>query len=342
MNRDQRTEPTGLVAGGLRPMRQTGLYRRIPLLPHQMGGRTTPTRDLFVLIHLGIPDIDVATWRLRVGGMVSSPLSLDLNDLKAMPKEVIATVHQCAGNPLEPTVPTRRVANVEWGGVPLREIMMLAGVDPAAGHLWSFGLDHGEFAGAPCDGYGKDLPIERLLGARALIAYELNGAPLPAEHGFPARLVVPGYYGTNTVKWLDRIEFRDGRLDALFTTTYYSDPDEDGAVGRPVWEIPVGSIVTSPVPGSEHAAGSDLHIAGWAWAFSGVASVQVSIDGGDAWRTAVLERDQGPAWRRFTADVPLVGSGARCVIAKATATDGRSQPLAGVRYAAHTVDITVR
>lgn len=322
-------------------MARPGLYRRIPLEPHQMGERMTPTRDLFVLIHLGVPHVDVSTWTLGVGGMVTTPLSLSLEDLKHMPRVAKQTVHQCAGNPLEPTIPTRRVANVEWAGVPLRHLVDLAGLDRAVTHMWSFGMDHGEFAGAACESYGKDLTIDRLLEADALIAYELNGDALPVEHGFPARLVVPGYYGTNAVKWLDRIEFWDRPLDSLFTTTYYNDAGPFAAERKPVWEIPVGSLFTSPAPGSRHSAGTVLDVAGWAWAAAGIARVEVGTGPGTAWRQAELEEDTGAAWRRFTALLPLESRGPLKLVVRATAKGGHCQPMDGARHAAHTVSIDV-
>ena len=134
-------------------------------------------------------------------------------------------MHQCCGSPLEPSVATRRVANVHWGGADLAAILLdELEIDPRARFLWSYGLDGGDFAGTSCDWFVKDLPLARLAAGDVLLAYELNGAPLPAEHGFPLRLVVPGYYGTNSVKWLWRLQLaeRPGRRavhDRCSTTT---------------------------------------------------------------------------------------------------------------------------
>ncbi|WP_148663728.1 molybdopterin-dependent oxidoreductase [Bosea vaviloviae] len=322
-------------------MGPSGIYRRLPLEPHQMDERLTATSDLFVLIHMGTPAVDVSMWSLGIGGMVSRPLSIPLTELRSLPRVTVQTVHQCAGNPLQPTVPTRRVACVEWAGVALKSLIDLAELDPRATHMWSFGMDHGEFEGTSCDGYGKDLTIDRLLEAGALVAYELNGSALPTEHGFPARLVVPGYYGTNTVKWLDRIEFRDKPLDALFTTIYYNDAKSPAEARKPVWEIPVGSLFTSPAPGSSHRRGDGLDVAGWAWAKSGVSRVDVSVDGGANWRPAKLEPDRGAAWRRFEETIGVPEPGPLGLVVRATANDGRSQPLEGVRYAAHAITINV-
>jgi DMSO/TMAO reductase YedYZ molybdopterin-dependent catalytic subunit len=134
-----------------------------------------------------------------------------LDELKARPKRIVEAVHQCCGNPLEPRVPTRRVANVRWGGVDLAALLDALESDRRARFLWSYGLDGGDFAGTACDHYVKDLPLERLAAGDVLLAYELNGAPLPAAHGFPVRLVVPGYYGTNSVKWLYALHARGPR-----------------------------------------------------------------------------------------------------------------------------------
>lgn len=155
----------------------------------------------------GVPRVDPAPWSLTIDGLVGRPRTSTLDELKALPKKIVEAVHQSCGSPLEPTVPTRRVANVRWDGVELAPLLAEVGIHPEARFLWSYGLDGGEFAGTSCDWFVKDLPLERLPAGDVLLAYELNGAPLPAEHGFPVRLVVPGYYGTNSVKWLWRLHF---------------------------------------------------------------------------------------------------------------------------------------
>ena len=142
-------------------------------------------------------------------------------------------VHQCCGSPLEPNVPTRRVTNVRWGGVDLAALLDELEIDPRARFLWSYGLDGGDFAGTSCDWFVKDLPLERLAAGDVLLAYELNGAPLPAEHGFPVRLVVPGYYGTNSVKWLWRLHLAEHRADGPFTTVFYNDSARARRTSRP-------------------------------------------------------------------------------------------------------------
>ena len=225
------------------PMEPAVGVRRVPLRPHEMTGALTATEDLFVLAHLGIPRVDPAQWSLAIDGLVRRPQVFSLDDLKARPKTMVEAMHQCVGNPLEPNVPTRRVANVRWGGVDLAALLDELAIEPQARFLWSYGLDGGDFAGTSCDWYVKDLPLERLAAGGVLLAYELSGAPLPAEHGFPVRLVVPGYYGTNSVKWLWRMHLAERRAEGPFTTVFYNDSRSavDIAAGlpslRPVWAI---------------------------------------------------------------------------------------------------------
>lgn len=315
-----------------------GLYRRIPLQPHQMTRAITSADDFFVLVHLGVPQIDAASWSLSIGGLVARPMRITLADLKAMRQRQVQSVFQCAGNPLEPSVPTRRVANVVWGGVALRSLLREAGLKASARFLWSFGLDHGEFAGRPCEAYGKDLPLDRI-GDDVLIATELNGAPLTAEHGFPARLVVPGYYGTNSVKWLSRIELADQRLDALFTTTFYNDAAA-GKPARPVWAIPIESIITSPAPGATLETGRESEIRGWAWAESGVASVEVSVDE-TLWSPVQLGPRRDRSWQPFSMRWTPCEAGPCRIMVRAISNEGHVQPMAGGRNAIHTVDVLV-
>jgi sulfane dehydrogenase subunit SoxC len=137
-------------------------FRRIPLQPHQLVEPVTPTPDVFVLAHLGVPHVDDSTWTLEIDGLVRRPRRYTLSELKRYPKREIQSVHQCAGNPLKPQIPTRRVANIIWSGVDLTTLLDEAEVERSATYLWSYGADYGEFEGTYCDWYLKDLPLERL------------------------------------------------------------------------------------------------------------------------------------------------------------------------------------
>jgi DMSO/TMAO reductase YedYZ molybdopterin-dependent catalytic subunit len=230
----------------------SSFFRRIPLAPHQMRDRLTRNEDAVVLCHLGVPRLDREQWSLTIDGLVERPLTLRFNDLERYPKAVVTSFHQCAGNPLQPFEPTRRVCNITWGGARLADLLADCRVNPRAKYVWSYGADFGEFEGVAIDAYVKDLPMARL-EADVLVAYEMNGDALPAEHGFPARLVVPGFYGTNSVKWLTRMTLAESRASGPFTTRWYNDPVLDDA-GRetgdtkPVWSIAPESLIVSPAP----------------------------------------------------------------------------------------------
>jgi DMSO/TMAO reductase YedYZ molybdopterin-dependent catalytic subunit len=322
--------------------------RRIKLQPHEMRQATTATEDLFVLAHLGIPRVDPAHWSLTIDGLVGRSRTLSLDDLKARPKCIVEAAHQCCGSPMEPKVPTRRIANVRWGGVDLAGLLDEAGIDPQARFLWSYGLDRGNFAGGPCDGYLKDLPLSRLKAGDVLVAYELNGAPLPAEHGFPVRLVVPGYYGTNSVKWLWRLQLADRRAEGPFASVLYNDPveAEDVAAGqplrRPVWAIAPESIIVAPQPDATIARVEPVEIWGWAWSFCSLARVEVSVDGGASFAAAALEERRGWAWQRFSLAWRPEAIGETMLCARAFDANGTSQPFDGARNAIHTVRVVVQ
>jgi DMSO/TMAO reductase YedYZ molybdopterin-dependent catalytic subunit len=176
-----------------------GPFKRHALAPHHMRDRLTRTPDVFVQCHLGVPRLERDRWSLTIDGMVERPCTLRFDDLVRYPKTEVASVHQCCGSPLAPFEPTRRVCNVRWDGVRLVDVLADCRPRAAAQYMWSYGAASGEFSGVVVDAYMKDLPMARV-EADVLIAYEMNGAALPAEHEFPARLVVPGYYGTNSVK----------------------------------------------------------------------------------------------------------------------------------------------
>ena len=325
----------------------SGTYRRIPLAPHQMVDEVTPTGSLFVLAHLGVPHVSVEGWTLAVDGLVREPLTLTFKDLEGFPKRTVAACHQCAGNPLTPRVPTRRVASVVWGGLDVRDLLSVAGVLPEATFLWSSGADSGDFAGVHHENYIKDLPLDRVAQGDVLLAYEVNGAPLPPEHGFPVRLVVPGFYGPNSVKWLTRVQLADRRADGPFTTTFYNDPVDDGQhepapTVRPVWAIPVESVIVSPAPASVLCPASPLDVWGWAWAAAGVREVEVSLDGGAHWLKAELAGRTDYAWQRFRIQQRLPEDVEQAtILARATSNDGHVQPPSGARNAIHAVSVSV-
>lgn len=313
------------------PLDPAGLTRRIPLLPHQMTAALTPTDQLFMLAHLGIARSFATDWSLAVEGMVARPLRLGLADLARFPRARLEAVHQCAGNPVEPGIATRRVACVVWEGVWLRDVLAEAAPDPAARFLWSDGADHGSFAGEAVPFYRKDLPVARL-GEDVLLATHLNGAPLPDEHGGPLRLVVPGFFGTNSVKWLWRMVLADARATGLFTTRFYNDGP------RPVWSLFPEAIFTTPAPGD--AVSGPLTLRGWAWADGPVARVEISDDEGASWAAALVQPGHQRGWQAWSAEWVPRRAGVVRLLCRATDAAGATQPMAGARNAVHAVEVS--
>jgi DMSO/TMAO reductase YedYZ molybdopterin-dependent catalytic subunit len=321
--------------------------RRIPLAPHQMHDRLTRVEDAIVLCHLGLPRIAREEWSLAIDGLVERPRSISFADLMRYEKISVTSVHQCAGSPLAPREPTQRVCNVAWAGARLADILAQCKPRPAARFVWSTGADYGEFGGVCVEAYAKDLPVDRV-DADVLIAYEMNGEPLAPEHGFPARLVVPGFYGTNSVKWLTRMTLAGERALGPFTTRWYNDPVEDdtSASGRtvPVWAIAPQSVIVAPAAGTTIKTGEAIEVWGWAWADGGVSQVDVGVDVSvetGEWQRAQLEPLSGRAWQRFTLPWTPIKGGATTLASRALTASGECQPACGHRNAIHSVSVNV-
>jgi DMSO/TMAO reductase YedYZ molybdopterin-dependent catalytic subunit len=309
------------------------------LPPARLGSRITQTDDAYVIGHLGIARVTHPDWSLRVDGLVGNVLRISLPELRALPSVTVTAVLECFGNPLEPTIPVRRAANVRWRGVPVRALLDAAGVRSGASTVWARGLDSGQFDGIDCACYLKDLPLATV-AERGIIAYEMNGGPLTSEHGFPARLFVPGYFGTNNVKWLAALTLADRRPEHLFTTRLYqrAEPGTDGLV--PVRDLDVTSLITSPGEGQVVRPGL-VTIRGWAWGAAPVTAVDIGVQG--TWTRADLEPGRGGdyAWQQFSAGLRL-GPGDYRILARATDCRGRVQPAAGARNQVHAVPLRVR
>jgi DMSO/TMAO reductase YedYZ molybdopterin-dependent catalytic subunit len=326
-------------------MEPAGFFRRIPLSPHQMQARWTPTADMIVLCHMGVPRLDAAQWSLTVDGLVERPARLGIAELTSYPRHTVASFHQCAGSPLEPFEPTRRICNVRWAGARLADVLHDCAPARGARYVWATGADRGAFGGMPHPAYVKDLPLERV-PSDVLIAYELNGAPLPAEHGFPARLVVPGFYGTNSVKWLTALTLAAERPDGAFTTRWYNDPAPattatEAARTVPVWSVAPESVIVAPAPGQTCRLGAPLEIWGWAWADDVIAVAEISTDAGASWSAAELEPREERSWQRFRALWKPMAPGPATLCSRATSRSGATQPPGGRRNAIHRVGVQV-
>ena len=315
---------------------------RVP--PEKLTRRLTPVDHVFELSSMGIPAVCSHSWTLDITGLVDRSMAMSFEELLRFPKRTVESAFVCSGDPRRPTTPLRRVANVKWGGVDLAELLSRVGVRREATHLWSYGQDHGEFFGVPQHHYVKDMPLARLTEGSVLIAYELNDAPLTPRNGFPVRLVIPRFYGTNCVKWLCRLDLRERRASDFITTSLYSDPDFDvdpsGRTTKPVWAVAPESIIVSLRPESRIGR-KPTEIWGWAWSNCPVQSVDISTDGSESWSEASLESPRGLSWQRFSYMWLPSRAGRFNVCCRATDTNGRTQPVVAARNAVHSIPINV-
>jgi DMSO/TMAO reductase YedYZ molybdopterin-dependent catalytic subunit len=277
--------------------------------------RTEITRndEFFVRYHLAdIPRVDTATWKLRVGGEgANKELQLGLEELKKLPAFEVTAVCQCAGNRrglFQPHVPGVQWGNgamgcARWKGAKLKDVLDLAGLKDDVVEIVFDGADGPVFDETP--DFVKSLPLWKAAEETTLIAYEMNGEPLPHWNGFPARIVVPGWTATYWVKHVISITAVVKPFDGFFMKTAYRIParkfplverflSQDTAASLPVTEILVNSLVTSPQDGTRIKAGGPSFVAGIAWdAGYGLTAVEISADGGKSWSEAQLGEDHG-------------------------------------------------
>ena len=304
----------------------------------------TPNDAFFVRYHLaGIPtEIDPDTFRIAVKGLVDTPLSVSLADLKALdPVEVVA-VNQCSGNSrgfFDPRVAGGQLANgamgnARWRGVSLKTVLDKAGVKAGAKQVKFDGLDGPVLPATP--DFVKALDIDHALSGDVMIAYAMNGADLPLLNGYPVRLVVPGYYGTYWVKHLDEITVIDDVLNNFWMGTAYRIPDNACACvvpgttparTRPIGRLDVRSFITNLDDGARLPADRPVPLRGIAFDGGyGIGEVDVSPDGGRTWMAAELGKDLGKySFRGWQAAVTLP-PGKHDLKVRATNAIGQSQP----------------
>jgi DMSO/TMAO reductase YedYZ molybdopterin-dependent catalytic subunit len=304
----------------------------------------TPTNRVFVRNNLLTPDIDAAQHRLKVTGLVDKELSFGVEELKkAFPAVTLQGMLECAGsgrtafNPVPrgtPWSPTGGMSCPKWTGVRLRELLAAARVKSNAVHVAGQGGDFGAVAtAAPVI---RSIPMAKAMDENTLIAWGMNDGPLPQVHGYPLRLVAPGWVGSASTKWLHTLTV----LDAPFKGTYMDDsyrvpkfpiaPGEKmppDAVSTEAW--PIKSIITSPAPNAKVVAARKLTVRGKAWVGTGsVDKVEISTDEGITWQRANLAR-QGDryAWRTFTFDFEPERFGYMTFLARAWDDRGNAQPI---------------
>jgi sulfite oxidase len=305
-------------------------------------GAVTAKDAFYVRGHGAVPEIDPAAWRLGVHGLVERELELSLATLREAFRErqVTATL-QCAGNRRAGLMAIRDVpgeapwgpgatGTAAWTGVALADVLALAGPLPEATHVGFEGADLCPEA-APPQHFGGSIPLDKACRPEVLLAWAMNGEPLPDVHGAPLRVVVPGYIGARSVKWIERIEVGTTPWPGYFQDVVYRLLPEDGTpapgAGMPLGLVALNSDVLSPADGATVAAGP-VEVRGYAFAGGErhVARVDVSLDGGASWSQAELLADLGRwAWRhwRRTVDLP---PGQHEILVRAWDSSAATQP----------------
>jgi DMSO/TMAO reductase YedYZ molybdopterin-dependent catalytic subunit len=299
----------------------------------------TPNEHFFIRSHHYAPDVKLAEWSLKVDGLVDHPLTMSLDDLKKLPRFSHVAVLECAGNGrsfYEPRVPGMQwkyggVANGKWTGVRLADVLKKAGVRDTATEILFDGED---VPIGKMPKFQRTVTVQKAMNPDTLLAFELNGQPIPMDHGFPLRLIVPGWAGDSWVKWVKHIEVLDHEFDGFWMKTAYRHPPKLVAPGTavppdqmvPVTDLPLKSVIATPA-GNWVAPGL-VTISGAAWSNGApIAGVDVSTDGGKTWKAAKLGRDHSKyAWRLWELNWKP-GEGDYRLIARAKDTAGNMQPL---------------
>jgi len=274
----------------------------------------TPTGMHYLLVHFDIPEVDAKGWRLKVGGLVSKPMRLTLDEIKARPAVTTVVTMECAGNgralmtprPISQPWLLEAIGTAEWTGTPLRGLLEEAGVSDEAVEIVFTGLDRG-VQGGELHSYERSLSTAEARRDEVLLAYEMNGEPLQPQHGYPLRLIVPGWYGMASVKWLAAVEAVAEPFQGYQMSQAYRYSQEADEPGEPVTLIRVRALMIPPgVPDfatrTRLVEAGDVTLRGRAWAGRlGVSRVEVSADGGSSWGEAELGAGVSPhAWRGWS------------------------------------------
>lgn len=301
----------------------------------------TPNDLFYVRHHTYAAKVNAGEWKLTVDGEVATPLSLTLDDLKKMPKASVTVTLECAGNGRAFFDPP--VAGIQWekgavgtakfSGVRLADVLKKAGVKVTGKYVAMNGADK-PVGKQPA--FIRNLPLAKAIHPDTILAYEMNGEPLPQLHGFPLRAVAPGWEGAYAVKWLAHIQVIDKEHEGFFVKTAYRFPNKQVAPGaavppenmEPLTGLIVKSFINSPAEGTSFKPGK-VKIAGFAWAGeSFIAKVEVSSDNGSTWTLAKLGKEREHyAWQSFEHEFTITKPGSYLLMARATDDKGKVQPV---------------
>jgi sulfite oxidase len=296
----------------------------------------TPVAHFFVRCHTLVPQVHLPDWKLEIAGLVERPLLLTLADLKKFPRAELVSVLECAGNGrsfYQPPVAGAQwrfgsVGNAHWTGVRLKDVLERSGARPAATQLLLNGAD---VPLVKMPKFQRTLEVAKAMHPDTLLAWEMNGRPLTADHGFPLRVIAPGWAGDSWVKWLTRIELLDHDFDGFWMKTAYRHPPKHVAPGTsvdpkdmiPVTDLSVKSVIAHP---GEWAAPGQVVVQGVAWSnASPVTKVEVSADAGNTWFPANFSGKPAKYGFRKWAFAWKATEGQYTLLSRATNEAGQSQ-----------------
>ena len=302
----------------------------------------TPLGLHYLLIHYDIPAVDPAGWRLELDGCVERPLTVSLPELQRRETVTVPVTMECAGNgrarleprPISQPWLTEAVGTAAWTGTPLAPLLREAAPTGAAREVVFTGADRGVEGGVDQQ-YQRSLSLADALESEAILAWAIGDVPLPPQHGFPLRLVVPGWYGMTNVKWLQRITVLDAPFEGYQQARGYRFRQSEDDPGEPVTRMAPRALMRPPghpdflTRRRFVAAGEACRLEGRAWSGRGaIERVEVSTDGGETWMDADLGDAPGPhAWRAWAYDWTAPGPGEFELACRATDSAGNTQPL---------------
>ena len=302
----------------------------------------TPVENFYVRSHLPVPAaLDAAGWALQVEGEVATPVTLSIDELRRMPSASLTATLECAGNGRAFYDPP--VAGIQWGkgavgtarwtGVRMADVLKRAGVKSTGKFVVMNGADR---ALGTMPDFIRQVPIDKAMNPDTLIALEMNGQPVPPVHGFPLRVIVPGWEGAYSIKWLNNLRVLDREFDGFWVATGYRYPVKRVAPGAtvdpkdmaPLTGLVVKTLITRPLDGSTAAVGK-IDVGGFAWAGeTAIARVEVSVDDGATWQPAKLTGENARyTWRRFEYTFNAAKAESHLIMARATDANGRTQPM---------------
>jgi DMSO/TMAO reductase YedYZ molybdopterin-dependent catalytic subunit len=309
------------------------------LVWEELDSRITPTDEFFTISHYGVPAIDPQAWRLALTGLVRHQASVSLADVRALRRREVEFTMECSGNTGLPFL-IGAIGNARWAGARLAPLLREAGLSRDASEVVFWGADQGQATfldnpgggGVPLtftDRFARSMSLDDALAEDNLLCYEMNGEPLPAEHGAPVRLIAPGWYGVANVKWLTHIEVTDQRFAGRFMSRDYVTIREEQRDGQTVWTFfTVGRDRLKSAPAKVVRRRNGYAVMGAAWG-APIAAVEVQVDGGP-WVPARLRplgrRDEEFAWVFWRLRLGRLAPGEHTIRSRAIDVDGNVQP----------------